>query len=327
MAYAIFNVTMPFGGALGFALAGVIGALSGWRAAFFMCGAPGLILSLLILHINDPSRGINDKDIPSHSVALSDESGLAGYEDDQSQVGLRSSLCAMLSNPRYMFATFGLVAQSFAIGAFAEWYDTLLVREQVMSVATAGLTLGAATALGGICGTLIGSKVAGHFDGRLRSAFFLVPAAFAVPASLFALAATSFTTVPAVAIASIISAEICAFTATAPVNTVSISVIPVALRARSAGFQILLIHAFGDVLSPPLVGFISDRFESLRLALQLASVAFLVSGLWWWFGARCLEPLPVFSKEKNGDIDHDEHTSVGLLDLLCSGDGTRGPDL
>mmetsp|Transcript_33126 Transcript_33126/g.77520 ORF Transcript_33126/g.77520 Transcript_33126/m.77520 type:complete len:481 (-) Transcript_33126:18-1460(-) len=322
-AYAIFNVTMPLGGALGFVLAGIVGSMLGWRAAFFICGAPGLLVALLILRLNDPPRGINDRETPEGAIPLTDESG--GELDREAENlnasydGAWSSAKAILTNSRYMVATFGLIAQSFAIGAFAEWYDTLLVREGVATIGQAGMILGAATAFGGIYGTIAGSKVAQKYEGRWRSAYFLVPAIFTVPAFLLALAATSFVHKPSIAYTSIIFTEICTFTATAPLNTVSISIMPVALRSRSAGLQIFLIHVLGDVLSPPLVGLISDHTGSLQLALQVVCFAFLISGAWWYFGARCLEPLPTFSKEKGSDAAA-EASSVGLRDLLCSGD-------
>merc|ERR1711862_98560 len=68
------------------------------------------------------------------------------------------------------------------------------------------------------------------------------------------------------------------------------------MGARSSGVQILLQHVLGDVISPPLIGMISDATNSLQAGLQLVWVAFLVSGLFWWIAYQFLPPLPVSAR-------------------------------
>ena len=46
-----------------------------------------------------------------------------------------------------------------------------------------GLLVGAATVIGGIGGTVLGAKVSEYFLKRVKSAFFLVPALFTIPAT------------------------------------------------------------------------------------------------------------------------------------------------
>src|SRR3989442_1465344 len=57
---AFFYVAIPVGSALGFLLGGFMGAHHGWRAAFFLAGAPGLLLGLLAFAFKDPPRGAGD---------------------------------------------------------------------------------------------------------------------------------------------------------------------------------------------------------------------------------------------------------------------------
>jgi predicted MFS family arabinose efflux permease len=56
-AMAIFMLGLPLGLFAAYMLAGVIGQAWGWRAAFFVACAPGLMLALLALFIREPSRG------------------------------------------------------------------------------------------------------------------------------------------------------------------------------------------------------------------------------------------------------------------------------
>ena len=58
--YAILNMAIPVGAALGYVLGGLIGHHLGWRAAFFICGAPGLAAAATMLALPDPPRGAQD---------------------------------------------------------------------------------------------------------------------------------------------------------------------------------------------------------------------------------------------------------------------------
>ena len=57
---AIFFCAIPVGSALGYVVGGFMDVHFGWRMAFFVAGAPGLILALLCLGLRDPPRGSQD---------------------------------------------------------------------------------------------------------------------------------------------------------------------------------------------------------------------------------------------------------------------------
>lgn len=59
-AFAVFFSAIPIGSAAGYVLGGMVDKAFGWRAAFWMAGAPGLVLSLLVLKVFDPPRGRYD---------------------------------------------------------------------------------------------------------------------------------------------------------------------------------------------------------------------------------------------------------------------------
>jgi hypothetical protein len=52
--------------------------------------------------------------------------------------------------------------------------------------------------------------------------------------------------------------------------------------------SVFAIHLLGDVLSPPLIGAISDR-ASLQTAVQIVPVAVVIGGL-IWIWAACTTP-------------------------------------
>jgi len=79
----------------------------------------------------------------------------------------------------------------------------------------------------------------------------------------------------------------CLFFNTAPTNTILANVSHPAIRAAGYALNILLIHALGDVLSPFLIGLISDRYN-MNIAFRVVAVMFLCSGLLWLWGAKYL---------------------------------------
>jgi hypothetical protein len=81
------------------------------------------------------------------------------------------------------------------------------------------------------------------------------------------------------------------FASTGPINTAIVSVVPASIRSSAMALSILAIHSFGDVPSPALVGWISDR-ASLDLAVLILPAAALVGGLVWTYGAATTRASP-----------------------------------
>ena len=59
-AFAIFNMAIPVGAALGYIVGGVMRQHFGWHAAFYVAGIPGVLLALWILRLPDPPRGAKE---------------------------------------------------------------------------------------------------------------------------------------------------------------------------------------------------------------------------------------------------------------------------
>ena len=55
--------------------------------------------------------------------------------------------------------------------------------------------------------------------------------------------------------------------------------------------NLFIIHCFGDTFSPQIIGYLSDRVQSLRLALGATLIALVVSGIILLAGARFAPPL------------------------------------
>ena len=79
----------------------------------------------------------------------------------------------------------------------------------------------------------------------------------------------------------------CLFFNTGPTNTILANVVHPGIRAAGFALNIFIIHAFGDVLSPVVIGILSDRF-SMTLAFAVVSLMFPLAGLLWLWGMRYL---------------------------------------
>lgn len=71
-----------------------------------------------------------------------------------------------------------------------------------------------------------------------------------------------------------------------------------------------MTHVLGDVISPPIIGEISDRTGSLRAGMQVTWMMMFVAGAWWFFGYTCLSPLRV-ADERGSDAEAGEKAPSG----------------
>jgi len=82
-------------------------------------------------------------------------------------------------------------------------------------------------------------------------------------------------------------AEFCLFFNTGPSNTILANVTAPSVRATAFAVNILIIHALGDVISPPIIGWIA-KHSNMNVAFMFVGVTFLVGGILWLWGARYL---------------------------------------
>lgn len=83
-------------------------------------------------------------------------------------------------------------------------------------------------------------------------------------------------------------------------------------------------HILGDIISPPIIGAISDGTGSLQNGLQLTWVAIMVAGMFWFAGYYFLPPLNLAATGSEGSSSRIESTeiqrpAVTYRDILCGG--------
>ena len=78
------------------------------------------------------------------------------------------------------------------------------------------------------------------------------------------------------------------FLNTGPSNAALANVAASNIRATAFALNILVIHFFGDAISPPLLGIVAGHYD-MNVAFLVISAAMLVSGVIWLFGMKYLE--------------------------------------
>jgi MFS transporter, Spinster family, sphingosine-1-phosphate transporter len=249
---SIFYIAIPVGAALGYLAGGQMGSLWGWRTPFFVCALPGFVVAALYAWLGrEPERGSTD----SAQATLS-----------------RTTVAGLFRNPAFLTATFGLATLTFAMGGISWWMPEFLRRVAGLSMGKASLTVGAATVIDGIVGTLTGGWIAQMWLRTNHRALYLVSAwsvALTLPCGVLLFFGPHAWAVPA-----LFAAEFFLFLNTGPLNTAIVNSVNGPVRATAISVNLFCIHAFGDTFSPQIIGAISDR-SNLSLGLG-ATLVFLV---------------------------------------------------
>jgi MFS family permease len=260
---SIFYIAIPVGAALGYLAGGQLGSRWGWRAPFFVCALPGILVAALYIFIGrEPERGASDHTRPNLN---------------------RNTFWGILTNPAFLTATFGLATLTFAMGGISFWMPEFLRRSVGMSMGNASLTVGAITVVDGIAGTLTGGWLAQRWLRTNHRALYLfsgLTVALTLPFGILLFFGPHSWAIP-----SLFLAEFFLFLNTGPLNTAIVNSVSAPVRATAISINLFCIHFFGDTFSPQVIGAVSDR-TNLRIGLGVTLVSMLISCAILWFGAR-----------------------------------------
>jgi sugar phosphate permease len=88
-----------------------------------------------------------------------------------------------------------------------------------------------------------------------------------------------------------VTAQLLLFLSTGPINAVIVNLVSATERATAIALEVFAIHLLGDVISPPLIGVLSDHF-SLEQAVKIVPIAVVIGGLIWIWAARAQAQAP-----------------------------------
>jgi MFS family permease len=265
---SIFYIAIPVGAALGYLAGGELRTFYGWRAPFFVCSIPGLVIAALYAGWGkEPVRGSSD-----HLSATTD----------------RSTVFGLFKNAAFLTATLGLATLTFAMGGISAWMPTFLHRVAGMSVANSSLTVGAITVVDGIAGTLTGGWIAQRWLRTNHRALYLL--SFWSVVLTIPFGALIFFGPRAFSVPALFLAEFFLFLNTGPLNTAIVNSVSAPVRATAISINLFFIHFFGDTFSPQIIGAISDH-SNLSIGLGATLIFLVLSALILRAGVRHAPPL------------------------------------
>jgi sugar phosphate permease len=158
-----------------------------------------------------------------------------------------------------------------------------LERSRGMPRAEATVTFGTIVVATGFVGTFLGGWLGDFFLRRNSQAYLWVSGIATLAAAPLTYIALTSHAKP-VFMTTIVIAEVLIFMCTGPVNSAIVNAVSPMERATAVGLSVFLMHALGDIPSPPLIGWLSDR-SSLERAFLVVPVAVLISGIIWIYAA------------------------------------------
>ena len=255
-----------------FFFGGYVAQHYGWRPVYFIAGAPGLILAVLLLKFaRETKRGAVE--------------GLTHGEMAPPRAG--EILRAMVRIPALIFATIGITLSAVACNAVWVWMASLLGRIHHFQLGTIGLVLAIAAGICSGIGSVTAGPIAGAAVRRGGTAalglFAGVVTLVGTPLGFGAIFAAS----PALAIASVIGLGFTFGAWLPPSFSLVLAISPPHMRASILSIVQLATNFFALALAPLLVGMLSDLIggaNSLVFALGavfsvlfLAALCFLVA--------------------------------------------------
>jgi len=268
----VFYLAIPVGSAAGYLLGGYLAPHYGWRFPFYIAAAPGFVLALAVLFLNEPARGQFDslKETPERGTIL----GLA-------------------RNPAFLTATLGMAAMTFSLGGIQVWMPKFLFSDRHYTLEAANFAFGIIIVVDGILAALAGGWLGDFLLPRMKSSYYLVSAAsmlMGIPVMIVALFAKGPAMMPAIAVAAFFL-----LLNTAPLNAAVINSVGAHIRATALAVNIFIIHILGDVPSPTMMGWVADK-RSLQAAFILPIIAMGISSAILFFGMKFAPAVEVDGK-------------------------------
>jgi MFS family permease len=285
-AMAFYSLGVPLGLLLGMALGGVISDRFGWRAAFLIAGAPGLLLAAIALPTLKETRSKLKADVAATKAH---------------RPTIKQAVAILMSKRTYWLLVAGATAKTFLSYGQGTFIASFFLRNHtaelgqlaagfgLKSVGFLGIVLGLINGGFGALGAVIGGWIADKVAIRdLRNAMLAPAVALFVSVPVFIIALLVDNTVLALGIMAI--PYLLNNFWYGPVYATTQGIVPPAVRATATAILLFIITAVGYGLGPPLIGWLSDYLarsaglgvaNGLRWALISTSAIAMLASLFF----------------------------------------------
>jgi MFS family permease len=249
MATSIMMLGVPVGALVGAMSGGIIAQHLGWRWAFVIMGAPGILIALLVLFtLREPPRG------------LSEEGGAQPKEVPP----LREVAREAFSNPVFRNVLAGGTLAGFGLHGLGQFLGVYFIRVHQLPLSLAGMTFGLVTFASLTIGLLVGGFLADRLGRRHLRYYAIVPAIgcfLCVPLYNAAFLQTDLAT----SIVLIVLAGTCLLFHYGPGLAIVQNLAGPHNRASMIAVYSLVVNAIALAAAPVLIGLLSDVFASRQM--------------------------------------------------------------
>ncbi len=226
--------------------------VEGWRIAFVVIGAPGVIVALIVLFtIKEPPRGFSDPpDMPRLSSA-----------------GIMQTLRELYTKPTFWMMAAGAALTAVVGYGLAGFQAPMAQRIHGISPGEFALEFGVPLSLAAAAGTFIGGFATEKLTPRFPSAVAWLPA-LGLFLSIPFYEAAFFMPTDNLDVAWWLwgAASMLHFTYLGAQYTIGQGVVSTRSRASAIAILLLIVALIGNGIGPQLVGWMSDMFMSMQLA-------------------------------------------------------------
>jgi predicted MFS family arabinose efflux permease len=269
---------IPIGSALGLLFGGVIASAVNWRAAFFIVGLAGLVLSpLLLATVREPKRGgLDQRTAPTLAP------------------GLREVARVLMRKPAFWGLSLAAASSSIMGYGLFFWLPSFFVRSYGLSLMQVSLFFGGVTLVGGVAGVWLGGWLADRYGAARKSAYALVPAAallLCVPFYVYGVLSHAMSWSFVVFVIPVALGLVWL----GPTISAIQHLVPPEMRAIASAVFLFINNLIGLGLGTLMIGALSDAFavrfgaESLRYAILAGTGFYLVSVVLFGLSSRRLE--------------------------------------
>jgi len=276
-ALSIYSLGIPIGGAIGTLAGGWIGAYFGWRAAFFLVGLPGIIVSAIVFFtIKEPQRGFSEK-----KAAIIEKIPLKKVV--RFMWGMKAFRHMSLASALHAFVGYGV---ALFLPAFFMRVHGFGLKE----TSTYLFLIGLSGAIGTFFGGYLGDKL-GMTDKRWYMGIPCIATVLTVPFAMILYTTDNAQLALLVAVPSTILGAMYL----GPTFAMTQSMVPPSMRALASAILLFILNLIGLGLGPVFAGALSDFFkeaygeESIRYSLFILAVAGnLWSALHYYFASKTI---------------------------------------
>ncbi|MGY6661501.1 MAG: spinster family MFS transporter [Glycocaulis sp.] len=290
-ALAIYSMGIPLGSLAGMALGGLIADAFGWRVAFFVAGAPGIILAIMaFLTLPEPRRGLEKKVVPVKGPSFADALRELKSKKSFWWISIGAALSAMVGYGHIAFyGSFYLRNHGEGLTAMAASVNEM-IGVSFGPIGFVGTALGLIIGICGAAGTFLGGVLADRAARKNVSGYATVPAIAGLVTVIPFIAAMLVDNV-ALSFALLAIPVFAGAIWYGPIFASAQSLVHPQTRATAAAVLLFIINLVGLGLGPLLVGTFSDIFaqtmgaaEGIRWSMVvfggmggIASIAFFLA--------------------------------------------------